>query len=155
MYTNSMNSIHQTIKAGIIDAMRAKDSIRLDVLRGLSALFTQELINLGSNEQFIGDEAALTLIRRSVKQRNDSIEQFTKGNRSDLAEKEKAELAILMAFLPAQMSDEEITAYIKEKIAAQPVDKTKIGAFIGTLMKELKGKADGGKVRTIAESLVQ
>ncbi len=155
MYTNSMNSIHQTIKAGIIDAMRAKDSIRLDVLRGLSALFTQELINLGSNEQFIGDEAALTLIRRSVKQRNDSIEQFTKGNRSDLAEKEKVELAILMAFLPAQMSDEEITAYIKEKIAAQPVDKTKIGAFIGTLMKELKGKADGGKVRTIAESLVQ
>ncbi len=155
MYTNSMNSIHQTIKAGIIDAMRAKDSIRLDVLRGLSALFTQELINLGSNEQFIGDEAALTLIRRSVKQRNDSIEQFTKGNRSDLAEKEKAELAILMTFLPAQMSDEEITAYIKEKIAAQPVDKTKIGAFIGTLMKELKGKADGGKVRTIAESLVQ
>lgn len=150
-----MNSIHRTIKAGIIDAMRAKDSIRLDVLRGLSALFTQELINVGSNEQFIGDEAALTLIRRSVKQRNDSIEQFTKGNRPDLAEKEKAELAILMKFLPAQMSDEEISAYIKTKISAQPVDKTKIGAFIGTLMKELKGKADGGKVRTIAESLVQ
>ncbi len=150
-----MNSIHQKIKKDIIDALRAKDSLRLDVLRGLSALFTQDLINSGSSEQFITDEKALALIQRSVKQRNDSIEQFTQGGRPELAEKEKAELSILMSFLPAQMTEEEITQFIKEKIAQNPVDPSKIGAFIGTLMKELKGKADGGKVRTIAESLIK
>jgi len=154
VYTNSMNSIHQTIKNNIVDAMRAKDSLKLDVLRGLSALFTQDLINKGSNEQYTDDETALTLIRRSVKQRNDSIEQFTKGNRPDLAEKEKAELEILNTFLPAQMSDDEITAFITAKIKENPVDKAKIGVFIGSLMKDLKGKADGGKVRSIAEKLI-
>jgi uncharacterized protein YqeY len=81
--------IHQTIKDQIKDAMRAKDSLKLEVLRGLQSLFSNELIAKGKSDPLLDDDSVLALIRRSVKQRKDSIEQFEKGGRSDLAEKEK------------------------------------------------------------------
>jgi uncharacterized protein YqeY len=151
-----MATIHENIKKQIVDALRAKDSIKLDTLRGLTALFSNELIAKGSAETFIDDESALTLIKRSVKQHKDSIEQFEKGGRTDLSEKEKAELAILEVFLPQMMSRDEIRKIAEAKIAADgKPDPKKLGQFMGALMKELKGKADGADVKAVVEELVK
>ena len=149
-------TIHENIKKQIIDAMRAKDSIALDTLRGLVTLFSNELIAKGNPATFIDDEGALTLIKRSVKQHKDSIEQFEKGGRADLADKEKSELVILEKFLPATMSKDEIKKITEIKLEKEgKPDAKKLGAFIGGLMKELKGKADGADVKEVVEGLVK
>ena len=148
--------MHETIKKQIVEAMRSKDVLRLEVLRGLQALFLNELIAEKSSKPFLKDEDVLTIIKRSVKQRKDSIEQFEKGGRKDLVKKEKAELAILEAFLPASMSREEIKKVVKTKIAsAGTLDKTKLCQFMGMIMKELKGKADGIDVKAVVDEMMK
>jgi hypothetical protein len=158
-------SLHEQIKNQIKDAMRAKDALRLETLRGLSALFSNELISkqvkgeVPSSVTVLSDEDASALIRRSVKQRKDSIEQFEKGGRTDLADKEKSELVILETFLPKMMSREEIQKIVEAKIAAlgddKAIDKSKVGQFTGQIMKDLKGKADGSDVKAVIESFVK
>lgn len=149
-------TLHEKIKSQIIEAMRAKDAITLETLRGLTSLFSYELITKKSSEQFIDDESALTLIKRSVKQRKDSIEQFEKGGRSDLSKKEKEELAILEKYLPETMSKDDIKKIVLVKIEKEgKPDSKKLGGFIGGLMKELKGKADGADVKEVVEGLVK
>lgn len=151
-----MIKIHETIKSQLIDAMRAKDSIKLDTLRGLLASFSYELIAKKSSDSFIDDESALKIIIKSVKQHKDSIEQFTKGNRADLADKEKKELVILEVFLPKMMDKNEVKTIVEEKIKAiGTVDKAKIGAFIGQIMRDLKGKADGTLVKEIVDEIMK
>lgn len=148
--------IHETIKKQLVEAMRAKDAIRLDVIRGLLSAFTNEQISKGSSEPFLDDESVLTLIRRSVKQHKDSIDQFEKGNRSDLATKEKAELVFLEEYLPQMMSREEIRKIAESKLSTVgTLDKTKLGQFVGMLMKELKGKADGADVKAVVDEMVE
>jgi len=148
--------MHENIKNQIKDAMRAKDTIRLEVLRGLQALFSNELIAKGIADPLLKDTDVLTIIKRSVKQRKDSIEQFEKGGRNDLAKKEKAELKILEEFLPETMNKKDIEKIVKEKIKkAGKIDKAKIGQFIGMLMKELKDKADGNDVKQVVDELVK
>ena len=148
-------TLHEKIKSQIIDAMRAKDAMTLETLRGLTSLFSYELIAKKSSDQFIDDESALTLIKRSVKQRKDSIEQFEKGGRSDLAKKEKLELAILEKYLPETMSKDEIKKIVQAKIEKEgKPDSKKLGGFIGGLMKELKGKADGADVKSVVDEIV-
>lgn len=147
--------MHINIKTELVEAMRAKDSIRVSVLRNLIAAFTNELVAKGKKPQDeISEEEALVVIKRQVKQRKDSIEQFRKGNREDLAEREEAELKILERYLPAQMSREEIKKIalsLKEKMGA---DKSKMGMFMGALMKELKGQADGSDVKAVVEEIL-
>jgi len=147
-------SIHQNIKDQVKEAMKAKDALKLNVLRGLMSSFTNEaLAKKQKPDEALSDEDALAVISRAVKQRKDSIEQFEKGGRADLAESEKAELAILETYLPAQMSREEIESYVKAKIAeAGTVDKSKAGQFMGLIMKDLKGKADGMVVKEVIDS---
>ncbi|HEY4478240.1 MAG TPA: GatB/YqeY domain-containing protein [Candidatus Paceibacterota bacterium] len=148
--------MHENIKNQIKDAMRAKDTIRLEVLRGLQALFSNELIAKGIADPLLKDTDVLTIIKRSVKQRKDSIEQFEKGGRNDLAKKEKAELKILEEFLPETMNKKDIEKIVKEKIKkAGKIDKAKIGQFIGMIMKELKDKADGNDVKQVVDELVK
>lgn len=147
-------TIHTKIKEEIKNAMRAKDADKLDVLRALNTAFANDLIARGSADALIDDETALTLIRRSVKQHKDSIEQFTQGGRTDLVGKEQAELTVLEAFLPQMMSEEEVLTIATTKKAELGItDKTKIGQFTGVLMKDLKGKADGAVVKKVVESL--
>ncbi len=149
-------TIHEHIKNKIIDAMRAKDTLTLETLRGLTSLFSYELIAKKSSELFIDDENALILIKRSVKQRKDSIDQFEKGGRKDLVKKEKSELSILEKFLPETMSKADIKKIVEAKIKKDGMpDTRKIGAFMGGIMKELKGKADGGDVKEVVEVLVK
>ncbi len=149
-------SLHKQIKDGIKEAMIKKDTLVLTVLRNISATFTNEMLAKKITTPEISDEDAVTIIRRLVKQRKDSIEQFTKGNRMDLVKNEEAEMKILETFLPQMMSKEEIEKVVKAKVAeAGEIDKTKLGQFMGGIMKELKGKADGMLVKQILEELVK
>lgn len=135
--------------------MKARDAVRLSVLRGLVAAFTNELVAKGRKpDEKLGDDEVLAVIKRAVKQRKDSIEQFRKGNREDLASKEEAELKILEAYLPATMPKEEIEKMARElKEKMGEIDKSKTGQFMGALMKELKNQADGKDVKEVVENL--
>lgn len=149
-------TLQETIKGQIKEAMLAKDSVRLGVIKGLVAGFINELVALKRMPQdALSDEEVLNVIRRAVKQRKDSIEQFTNGGRPELAESEQAELKVLEAYLPQMMSEEDVMAFAKVKLAeAGTVDKSKAGMFMGTLMKDLKGKADGDVVKRVVDSLI-
>lgn len=145
---------HADIKAEIIAAMKAKDQVKLAVMRAISAAATNESVNLGRGpDGQLTEEEVMGLIIRSAKQHKDSIEQFKAGGREDLVASEQAELDILMALLPAQMSREEIVAAVEAKAAELGItDKTKANMLMGVLMKELKGKADGTIVKEVVDS---
>lgn len=137
------------------DAMRAKDSVRLAVIRGLMTAATNEVLAKGGKpDGELSEEDLVAVMRRAGKQRKDSIEQFEKGGRADLAENEKAELAIIEGFLPAQMSEEEVRAAATAKATELGItDKTKANQLMGALMKDLKGKADGTVVKSVVDSM--
>lgn len=147
-------SLYQNIKLQMIEAMKARDIMRLNVLRGLVSAFTNEAIMKQKRpDEELADEEVLAIISRAVKQRKDSIEQFEKGGRKDLAESERAELVVLEAYLPQQMSRDEVEAYIKRKISEiGDINKSKKGQFMGIIMKELKGRADGALVKEVIDS---
>lgn len=148
-------SLHKDIHAKIKDAMIAKDTVRLTVLRGLVTSFTNELVAKGKKPQDeLPDDMAIAVIKRAVKQRKDSIDQFTKGNRLDLVAIEEAELKILDTFLPQAMNKEDIKKIaIAKKAELNVTDKAGMGKFMGMLMKEFKGQADGNDVKEVVESL--
>lgn len=148
-------SIVQNMRDGIKEAMKAKDALKLTVLRGLVTAFTNDLVARGQTPQAeITDADALNVIKRAVKQRKDSIDQFTKGGRLDLVETEAAELKILETFLPQMMSKDEIKKVAVAKKAELGItDKSGLGKFMGQLMKEFKGQADGNDVKEVVESL--
>lgn len=137
------------------DAMRSKDAVRLSVIRGLLSAMTNEAVAKGKGpDGQLNEDEMLTLITRAAKQRKDSIEQFEKGGRPELAVAEKAELTIIETMLPAQMSQEEIVAAAKAKAAELGVtDKTGANKVMGMLMKDLKGKADGTAVKAVVDNL--
>ncbi len=148
-------TLQETIKASLKEAMMAKDSVKMTVIRGLMSAFTNELVALGRTPQdALTDDEVLAVIRRGVKQRKDAIEQFVAGGREDLADSEKAELALLEVYLPAMMPREEIQKIAEAKKAELGIDdKSKSGMLMSTLMKELKGKADGADVKAVVEGL--
>jgi len=148
--------LHTDIRGQIKDAMLKKEAVRLLVLRGLVASFTNELVAKKRIPQdILTDEEALTVIERATKQRKDSIDQFTKGGREDLANDEKAELAILETFLPTMMTQAEIKPIAEKKKAELGLtDKSKAGQFVGALMKDLKGKARGDDVKAVVDKLL-
>lgn len=137
------------------DAMRSKDAVRLAVIRGIMSATTNELVARGGKPTDEMSEEDLTaIIRRASKQRKDSIEQFENGGRADLAETEKAELAILETMLPPQMSEDEVRAVATAKAAELGItDKTKANQLMGALMKDLKGKADGSVVKQVVDGM--
>lgn len=148
-------AIHESIKAGIPDAMRAKDEVRLRTLRSLTTAMTNEVVaKKRKPDEFLTDDEALTVLKRALNQRKDSIEQFTKANRMDLVDPEQAELVVIESFLPAQMSREEIETVVKAKITEMNATKADAGKFTGAVMKDLKGRADGGDVKAVIDSLL-
>jgi len=149
-------SLYKQIKDGIKEAMIKKDTLRLTVLRNISSTFTNEMIAKKITTPEISNEDAIAIIRRLVKQRKDSIDQFTKGNRMDLVKNEEAEMKILEVYLPQMMNKEEIEKIVKARITeAGAIDKAKLGQFMGGIMKELKGKAEGMIVKEILKELVK
>ena len=136
-------------------ALLSRDNVRLTVLRGLMASFTNELVATKRKPQEeLSDEEVIAVIKRAVKQRKDSIDQFRKGGREDLASSEESELKILETFLPKMMGKEDVkkkAVEVKERLGI--ADKSKIGQLIGATMKEIKGMVDGADVKEVIESL--
>ncbi len=148
-------SLHENIKEGIKSAMKAKDETRLLVMRGVSTAFTNELVSTKRKPtDMLTDEEAIAVITRLSKQRKESIDQFNKGGRPELAETEAKELAILQEFLPMMMPMEEVQKLAEAKKAELAItDPSKKGMLMAALMKDLKGKADGGDVKAAVDSL--
>lgn len=148
--------MHEKIQNEIPEAMRAKDNVRLNTLRGAIAAFTNEAVALKRTpKDKLSDKEVIVVLRRLVKQRKDSLEQFKKGGRDDLAKNEEAELKVLEEFLPAQMSEEKIKEIVlKKKEELGVTDKSKMGQFMGAVMKGLKGEADGSLVKKIIEEVL-
>ncbi len=147
--------MHEQIKNEIKEAMLKKDEVGLSVLRGLLAAFVNELVSQKRKPQeMLSDEDAITVVKRAAKQRKESIDQFTKGGRVDLAQTEETELAYLQKYIPASMSIEDIKKIVlmkKEEMGA--TDKSKSGQLVGAIMKELNGKADGADVKKAVEEI--
>ncbi|MBI5405492.1 GatB/YqeY domain-containing protein [Candidatus Kaiserbacteria bacterium] len=149
-------AIHETLKKSIPDALRAHDVVRLRTLRSLVTAMTNEVVvKKRKPDEFLTDEEALAILKRAGSQRKDSIEQFEKASRNDLAEPEKAELAIIGSYLPQMMNREEILPIAKAKMAELGVSgKADAGKFTGALIKELEGRADGGDVKAVVDRLL-
>lgn len=143
------------IREKLKDAMRSKDQVALDTYRGILSAFTNELVAAGKTPQDeVTDDIALSVIKRTIKQRKDAIAQFEAGGRQDLADADRAQLALLEVFQPAQMSEADIQAIAQRKKAELGVaDKSKLGILVGAVMKETAGNADGQVVKRIVESL--
>jgi uncharacterized protein YqeY len=147
--------LQQTIKTDTITAMKAKDALKVETLRGLSAAFTNELVAKKMKpDEAVSDEMAIAVIRREVKKRKEAAEAFRTGNREELAKKEDDERAFLEAYLPALMSRDDIRKVAEAKKAELGVtDKKEAGKLMGLVMKELQGNADGGDVKAVVDGL--
>lgn len=148
-------TFQEKIKEEVKNAMKAKDETRVLVLKGVLSAFTNELVATKRTPQdALSDDEALAVVTRLSKQRKDSISQFESGGRADLAENEKKELAVLEEFLPTLMSIEEIRTFAENKKSEMgTLDVSQKGQFMGALMKDLKGKADGGDVKKVVDEL--
>lgn len=147
-----MGKLTEQIRADLTDSMKARNVEKTSTLRMLQASLKNEQINTGHE---LSDEEALAVIRKAVKQRLDSIEQYTKGNRPELAAKEKAEMELLKTYLPAEISDAELEAGLREIIASTGAQSKK---DLGKVMKEatarFKGRAEGKKIQEIVSRLL-
>ena len=145
----------QQIKTDLTTAMKARDMLTVNTLRGAIAAFTNELVAKGKKPtDEITDDEAIAVLKRLSKQRQDSIEQFTKGGRPELAEKEASELAVIKTYLPAGASMEEIEKVARAKKEELGVtDISGIGKLTGAVMKELGGRADGSDVKQAITAL--
>jgi uncharacterized protein YqeY len=143
-----LEKIHTDLKS----AMRAREELRLLVLRTLLSSINYAEI---AKQKKLDDGGIIEVISKEIKQRRESIEAYDKGNRKDLSDKEKAEMAILQEYMPAQMSREEIAAIVEKVIAEVgakgPGDKGKV---MQKLMPQVKGKADGNEVNSIVIDLL-
>lgn len=128
----------------IKDAMRAKDMPKLNTLRMLKAALKNASIEKGGADAVLDDPEAMVVIRKQIKQRQDSIEGFEKGGRPELAANEKAEIEILSAYLPQALSAEEVTNIVKEAIAeAGATTKQQMGAVMKIASAKAAGRVDG------------
>jgi uncharacterized protein YqeY len=142
------------IKQDMMAAMKAREDIKTQTLRGAMAAFTNELVAKGRKPtEELTDPEVVAVLKRLSKQRKDSIEQFTMGNRPELAAKEAEELKIIEAYLPATVSREEIEKVARAKKEELGVDAAGMGKLMGAVMKEFAGTADGNDVKEVVASL--
>ena len=137
-------SLAETIQKDLVEAMRAKDELRLSVLRGIkSAIQYKETEKIRA----LDETESIQILQTLVKQRKESIDQFTKGNRPELAEKETKELAIIESYLPARANEAEMDAAITKAISESGANSIKqMGAVVKGAKAALEGKAVDGKV---------
>src|SRR5262249_41373929 len=137
-------TLSQRIDSDLKDAMRAKDTGRLNVLRMLQSALKYAAIATSGAEAELSDAEAVQVIRKQVKQRQDSIESFEKGGRAELADKERAELGILNAYLPQALSADEVAKVVRETIAELgATSRAQMGAVMKALQAKVGGRADG------------
>lgn len=136
--------INTRLNDEMVIAAKAKDRVRLSAIRMLKTALHNKEIDL---MRPLNESETLQIISGMVKQRKDSIEQFAKGGRTDLVEKEEAELKVVQEFMPAQMSDDEVVSIIQKAITeAGAVSVKDMGKVMKVLMPQLTGKADGKMV---------
>ncbi|MGD8484293.1 MAG: GatB/YqeY domain-containing protein [Thioalkalispiraceae bacterium] len=139
-----MADLKTRINDDVKTAMREKDKARLATLRLITAALKQKEVDERTE---LNDEQVVAILEKMLKQRKDSIEQFEKAGRDELAEQEKSEIAIIQLYMPEQLSDDEIEALIKEAITATGAESMKdMGKVMGTLKPKLAGRADMGAV---------
>lgn len=147
-----MGQLTEKIRTDLTSAMKAQEKERLSVIRMLQSAIKNEQIHLGHE---LADEEAMNVIRKAVKQRQDSIEQYANAGRTELADKERSEMEILKAYLPAEISDEELESGLREIIAATGAQSKK---DLGRVMKEAtaryRGRADGRKIQEAVSRLL-
>jgi uncharacterized protein YqeY len=147
-----MGALTEKVRNDMTAAMKAQEKERLSTLRMLQSALKNEQINTGHE---LSDEEAMGVIRKAVKQRMDSIEQYTNAGRTELADKERAEMDLLKTYLPAELSDDEVEAGVREIVASTGAQSKK---DMGKVMKEAttryKGRVDGRKIQEIVSRLL-
>jgi uncharacterized protein YqeY len=147
-------SLAEQIEKDVIVAMKAKDPVKVSTLRMLKSALGNYLIQVKKDKA--EDSEVLGIITKQAKQRRESVESFEKAGRKDLADTEKAELAILEAYLPKQMTDDELRAAVQKAIASSdaksPAD---MGKLMKVLMPTIQGKADGKRVQEAVKAILK
>ena len=144
-------TLFQQVDSDMKDAMRAKDSTRLGVLRMLKSALKYGAIEKSGADAELSDADAVQVIRKQAKQRQDSIASFEKGGRLELVEKEKAELAILNSYLPQQLGPDELAKVVRQTIAEVGASsKAQMGAVMKALQAKVGDRADG---RTLSQEV--
>ena len=147
----------EKLMADMKQAMKDREAgkLRLEVIRMVRSDIRNAEIN-GKNKEELTENEVLAVIMKAVKMREDSLAEFIKGKREDLIEQTNKELEILKAYLPAAMSDEELTGIIKEAIASVGATSPKeMGKVMKTVMPQVQGRADGKRINAIVKSLLQ
>jgi len=142
-------NLTERIDGELKTAMREKNATKLSVLRMLKAAMTNAAIEKSGAQGELSDADAVQVVRKQVKQRQDSIESFEKGGRAELVTKEKQELSILQLYLPQAMSGEEVAKVVRETIAeVGAISRTQMGAVMKALQAKVAGRADGKTLST-------
>jgi uncharacterized protein YqeY len=137
-------ALQERVDSDLKEAMRAKDTTKLGVLRMLKAALKYAAIAKSGAEAELSDAEAAQVVRKQLKQRQDSIESFEKGGRAELAAKEKEELLILNAYLPQAMSSDEVAEVVRTTIAETgAISKAQMGGVMKALQAKVAGRADG------------
>ena len=146
----------QKVREDMTAAMKARDDLRVQTLRGALAAFVNELVAKGRKPtEELDDKDVVVVLKRLAKQRKEAAEVYTKGGRAELAEKESKELKIIEEYLPQMASREEIEKVVRAKMpGVDASDKAAIGKLTGAVMKELGGNADGQVVKEVVASLL-
>jgi len=143
---------HQ-VQKDMMDAMKAHDELKVSALRMLKAAVLK--FEVSGERKEATDADVLTIIGKEIKSRRDSAEQFRAGNRPEMADKEEKEIEVLLAYMPPQMSEEELTKVAKEVIASMgATSKAELGKVMGAMMPKVKGLADGDLVSKVVKSLL-
>lgn len=146
-------NLTEQIKADLITAMKARDAKTLDVLRMLSASMKNKAIEM---KRELEDAEVIAVIKSDLKKLQDALVDFVSAAREDLITKSKEEIEILKKYLPPEMSEEELEAKVKAKLEALGIkDASQIGKAVGAVMGELKGLADGARVKAMIEKLLK
>lgn len=144
--------LKEQILSDLKDSLKSGDNLKRDVLRMLSGALKNVEIDKKKKEEGLSDEEVLEVVKRSIKQRKDSVEQYEKGNRQDLADKEKSEIGILSVYLPQQLSEEKVREEIKNVISQIGASsKADFGKVMGLAMKKIGSQTDGTIVKKIVE----
>ena len=147
-------NLFDKVSGDIKTAMLARDKVRLEALRGIKKEFLEAKTAKGGDGE-LSDDAALKILAKMVKQRTESASIYTEQNREDLAGEELAQAAIIEEYLPKQLSEEELTAALKEIIARVGATSAKeMGKVMGTATKELAGKAEGKAISAKVRELL-
>src|SRR5512136_2524470 len=147
-------TLEERLDADLKDAMRSGDDVRKLAIRSAKTAITEAKV-AGTEQRTLSDEDVLRILQKQVKQRRDSVAEFTKGGRIDLVEKEEAEIAVLEKYLPQQMGEDEIRARAQAVIAELGVtDQKGLGQVMKRLTADLRGQADGATVSRIVRELL-